>query len=499
MARWAAAAAWGEESAETMAEFRPTGLTYDDVLLVPRRSGIASRRQVDTGAQLSRHIRLSIPLVSANMDTVTEANMAIAMARQGGIGIIHRFMTIEQQVAQVHQVKRAEGAVVEQPYTLGAHQTLREARTLMARHEVSGILVVDQEGRLAGILTARDIRFAEQPDTPVSDLMTPRGRLVTAPPEIEPDDARALLHEHRIEKLPLINADGTLAGLITSKDLIQRHVHQLSSKDRKGRLLVGAAIGIVGDYLERTAALHRAGADVLVIDIAHGHSDHVLGAIRELRGAVKDLELVAGNVATAEGAADLIEAGVDAVKVGVGPGSICTTRIVAGSGMPQLTAVLDTAEVARGSGVPIIADGGIKNSGDITKALAAGASTVMIGNLFAGTKESPGLVVTRNGRRYKISRGMASLGATIGRRQREQPEVDSTDNFNEVVPEGVEAVVPYRGEVAEVVFQLVGGLRSGMSYSGAATIPDLWERAVFVPITGAGMRESMPHDVETIG
>ncbi len=481
-----------------MAEIRPTGLTYDDVLLVPRRSAISSRRDVETSTHLSRNLTLNIPIVSANMDTVTEANMAIAMARQGGIGIVHRFMTIEQQVAQVHQVKRAEGAIVEQPYTIGLHQTLREARILMVQQQVSGIIVVNDDGTLAGILTARDIRFAEASTTPVSQLMTPRERVITAPPDVEPDEARILLDRHRIEKLPLVNPDGTLAGLITSKDLLQRHVYQKASKDHKGRLLVGAAIGVVGDYLERTAALHEAGVDVLVIDIAHGHSDHVLAAVRELRATFKQLELIAGNVATAEGTADLIEAGVDAVKVGVGPGSICTTRIVAGSGVPQLTAVMDSAEAARGSGVPIIADGGIKNSGDITKALAAGASTVMIGNLLAGTKESPGFLVTRNGRRYKIARGMASLGATIGRRQREQPELDSNDAFNEVVPEGVEAVVPYRGEAAEVIFQLVGGLRSGMSYSGAATIPELWERAVFMPITGAGMRESQPHDVEMI-
>ena len=481
-----------------MATFRPQGLTYDDVLLMPKRSSIASRKHVSTATRLSRSLQLNIPIVSANMDTVTEATMAAAMARQGGIGIIHRFMSIEQEVAQVQQVKRAQGAIVEQPYTMLPTQTLAEARGLMGERNVSGVLVVDERDRLAGILTARDIRFATDPDRPIAELMTPRERLVTAPEGTDAEQARALLDQHKIEKLPLVTPDGHIAGLITSKDLLQTNRFGNASSDRKGRLLVGAAIGVVGDYLERAQALWRAGADVLVIDIAHGHAEHVINAVHKLKGAHAAGELIAGNVATAEGTRDLIAEGVDAVKVGVGPGSICTTRIVTGFGVPQLTAVLECAEEAATSGTPIIADGGIKASGDITKALAAGASTVMIGNMLAGTRESPGYIVTRNGQRYKISRGMASLSATIGRREREQPETAGDEGFNEVVPEGVEAVVPYRGEVADIVYQLVGGLRSGMSYCGVRTIPELQEHAEFVQITGAGMRESLPHDVQVL-
>ena len=460
-----------------MATFRTQGLTYDDVLLMPRRSGVTSRKHVNTSTRLSRGISLNIPIVSANMDTVTEAPMAVAMARQGGIGIIHRFMSIEQQVRQVQQVKRAQGAIVEQPYTMLPSQTLAEARHLMSEQDVSGVLVVDDREHLVGILTARDIRFATELSQPISELMTPQERLITAPYGIETERARALLDKHKIEKLPLVDESGKLRGLITSKDLLQTNLFGNASRDTKGRLLVGAAIGVVGDYVERAQALWGAGADTLVIDIAHGHSEHVIGAVRKLKGLHRAGDLIAGNVATAEGTADLIAEGVDAVKVGVGPGSICTTRIVTGFGVPQLTAVIECAEAAARSGVPIIADGGVKASGDITKALAAGASTVMIGNLLAGTRESPGYTVSRNGQRYKISRGMASLSATIGRREREQPELAGDEGFNEVVPEGVEAVVPYRGEVSEVVYQLVGGVRSGMSYCGARTLVELQERA----------------------
>ncbi|HWE64994.1 MAG TPA: IMP dehydrogenase [Chloroflexota bacterium] len=482
-----------------MATFRPQGLTYDDVLLMPRRSSVASRRHVTTSTRLSRSITLSIPIVSANMDTVTEAAMAVAMARQGGIGIIHRFMSIEQQVQQVKQVKRAQGAIVEQPYTLLPSQTLAEARRLMAERDISGMLVVDERNRLVGILTARDIRFATEPLQPIAELMTPQERLIVAQPGIDAQGARALLDQHKIEKLPLVDEQGALVGLITSKDLLQTNRFGSASRDGKGRLLVGAAIGVVGDYLERAQALWQAGADALVIDIAHGHSDHVIEAVRKLKAQHQSGELIAGNVATAEGTRDLIAEGVDAVKVGVGPGSICTTRIVTGFGVPQLTAVLECAEEAARENIPIIADGGIKAAGDITKALAAGAGTVMLGNLLAGTRESPGYTVLRNGQRYKISRGMASLAATIGRHEREQGEVPvGDDGFNEVVPEGVEAVVPYRGEVADIVYQLVGGVRSGMSYCGARTIAELQERAEFVPITGAGMRESLPHDVQLL-
>ncbi len=481
-----------------MATFRPQGLTYDDVLLVPRRSGVASRRHVSTSARLSRAITLSIPIVSANMDTVTEAPMAVAMARQGGIGIIHRFMSIEQHVRQVQQVKRAQGAIVEQPYTVQPSQTLAEVRHLMVEQAVGGVLVVDEREHLVGILTARDIRFATDPAQPISELMTPKARLITARLGIDTEQARALLDQHKIEKLPLVDESGRLAGLITSKDLLQDNRYGSAARDAKGHLLVGAAIGVVGDYLERAQALWQAGADVLVIDIAHGHSDHVIAAIRKLKALPRNGELIAGNVATAEGTRELAGEGVDAIKVGVGPGSICTTRIVTGFGVPQLTAVLECAEEAARTGIPIIADGGVKASGDITKALAAGAGTVMIGNLLAGTRESPGYTVVRNGQRYKIARGMASLSATIGRKERELGETASDDGFNEVVPEGVEAVVPYRGDVTEIVFQLVGGLRSGMSYCGVRSIAELQQEALFMPITGAGMRESMPHDVQVI-
>jgi IMP dehydrogenase len=465
---------------------------------MPKRSSVASRKHVSTSSALSRNITLNIPIVSANMDTVTEAQMAIAMARQGGIGIIHRFMSVEQQVRQVQQVKRAQSAVVEQPYTMLASQTLAEARHLMAEHEVTGVLVLDDRDHLIGILTSRDIRFATDGTVPISTLMTPQERLITAPPGIEADRARAILDQYKIEKLPLVDDAGNLRGLITSRDLLQTNRFGSAARDGKGRLLVGAAIGVVGDYLERAQALLKAGADTLVIDIAHGHSDGVINAIRTLKSQTSTGDLIAGNVGTADGTRELVAEGVDAVKVGVGPGSICTTRIVTGFGVPQLTAVLECAEEAALSGVPIIADGGVKQSGDITKALAAGAGTVMIGNLLAGTRESPGYMVLRNGQRYKISRGMASLSATIGRREREAPEQVSDDGFNEVVPEGVEAVVPYRGEVTEIIYQLVGGVRSGMSYCGVRTLAELREQAEFVPITGAGMRESLPHDVQLL-
>jgi len=482
-----------------MATFRPQGLTYDDVLLMPKRSNVASRRHVSTATTLSRGITLNIPIVSANMDTVTEAPMAVAMARQGGIGIIHRFMSIEHQVRQVQQVKRAQGAVVEQPYTMLANQTLAEARRLMSENGVTGVLVVDERDRLIGILTARDVRFATDNTVLIGSLMTPREHLVTAPPGVDAERARALLDKHKIEKLPLVDETGKLHGLITSRDLLQINRFGSSAHDAKGRLLVGAAIGVIGDYVERAQALLKAGADTLVIDIAHGHSENVINAIVTLKSRLPQCNLIAGNVATAEGTRELVAEGVDAVKVGVGPGSICTTRVVTGFGVPQLTAVLECADEAAKSGVPIIADGGVKASGDITKALAAGAGSVMIGNLLAGTRESPGYTVMRNGQRYKISRGMASLSATIGRREREAPEQPlGDDGFNEVVPEGVEAVVPYRGEVTDVIYQMVGGLRSGMSYCGARTLAELKDLAEFVPITGAGMRESMPHDVQVL-
>ncbi|MER3456347.1 MAG: IMP dehydrogenase [candidate division GAL15 bacterium] len=473
----------------------PLGLTFDDVLLVPRRSPVERRAEVDPRTLLARGVELSIPIVSANMDAVTESEMAIAMAREGGIGIVHRFLPIEQQVAEVRRVKRAESIVIEQPYTIRPHQTLRDAVAFLEEHGSAGLLVVE-DGRLVGIVTARDLLFEDDLDRPVREVMTPRERLVTAPPGISMEEAKRILHAHRIEKLPLVDGQGRLVGLVTSRDIRSRMQHPHATKDERGRLRVGAAVGVRGDYLERAEALVEEGVDVLVVDVAHGHSEAVLRALRSLRARFPDLPLVAGNVATAEGTQDLIEAGADAVKVGVGPGSTCTTRVVTGAGVPQLSAILECARVARPRGIPIIADGGVRNSGDITKALAAGASTVMLGNLLAGTEESPGATVIRNGRQYKTYRGMASLWATARRRSLDHPVEE--EEVSQIVAEGIEALVPYRGKVADVLRQLVGGLRSGMSYCGARTIPELQEKARFVRITPAGLRESLPHDVEPL-
>ena len=476
------------------------GLTFDDVLLVPRRSAVASRRDVSTATQLTQRITLNIPIVSANMDTVTESEMAIAMAREGGIGIIHRFMSPQRQAAEVARVKRGESYVVEQPLMLPLTATLRQAQQLMEREGIGGILITDENGKLAGILTTRDLLFAENLDQPVTAAMTSRERLITAPVGTTIEEAKRILWQHRIEKLPLVNADGTVHGLITSKDIVKRERYPLATRDSKGRLRVGAAIGVRPGYLERARLLLEAGADLLVIDIAHGHSDNAIRAIREIRRVFGDVELVAGNVATAQGVRDLIAEGVNAVKVGVGPGSICITRLVTGFGVPQLSAIMECAEVAREAGVPIIADGGIRNSADLVKALAAGASSVMLGSLLAGTTESPGIVVIRGGRRYKVVRGMASLGAAFSRQRAEgeYAETGQEVDWEKVVPEGVEAAVPYRGPVSDVLAQLVGGLRSALSYAGAFTIKELQENAEFIRITPAGQRESGPHDVELL-
>ncbi|MGE5618987.1 MAG: IMP dehydrogenase [Sphingomonadaceae bacterium] len=476
-------------------------LTYDDVLLEPKHSAIVSRRDVDTSTRLSRHISMAIPIVSANMDTVTESAMAIAMARMGGIGIIHRFLPIQRQADEVRRVKRFEGWVIEDPYTIGPNDEVADARVAMTRHGVSGLPVVDERGRLVGMLSRRDILFAADSE-PVRARMTPRDRLITAPAGSGTAVARQLIEQHRVEKVPLVDAGDILRGLVTAKDLVRSLQFPYSTKDSKGRLRVGAAIGVVGDYLERAHALVEADADLLVVDVAHGDTDLVIRAVEAVRRTLGSVELVVGNVATATGTANLISAGVDAVKVGVGPGSICITRMVAGVGVPQLTAVMDSAREAAKTGVPIIADGGIRNSGDITKALAAGASSVMIGNLLAGTTESPGLTIRRGGRPYKISRGMASAEAAIARMEREHPErgwAEWEDSLEQVVPEGVEAAVPYRGDASEVVFQLVGGLRSGMSYCNARNLGELQLNASFVRITEAGRRESGPHDVELMG
>lgn len=473
------------------------GLTFDDVLLVPRRSDVTSRKEVSTRTRLSKHINLNIPIVSANMDTVTESAMAITMAREGGIGIIHRFLSVEEQVSQVLRVKRSESIIIEQPYTLAPDRTLKDARDIMERQNITGLLVIDKDNILLGILTSRDMLFEDDLNKKVSEIMTKKEDLITAPVGIRLEEAKKLLHHNRIEKLPLIDEKGRLRGLITSKDIIKMNQFPKASKDKKGRLMVGAAIGVKESYVKRAEALIEAGVDALVIDIAHGHSDLAINCVKEIRKNLGDVELIAGNVATAEGVHDLAQAGVDAVKVGVGSGSICITRMVTGSGVPQLTAILECVRLADDFGLPVIADGGIRNSGDITKALAAGASTVMVGNILAGTDESPGLTVMRGGRKYKICRGMASIGATIGRREREATSGGNGGSLLDYVAEGVEAFIPYRGNASEVINQLIGGLRSGMSYCGARTIDEL-RNATFVRITGAGMKESEPHDVELI-
>lgn len=471
----------------------PLALSYDDVLLVPRRSTIGSRSDVDVATRLTRRLRLANPVVSANMDTVTEAEMAIAMARAGGIGIVHRFLTIDEQVAEVTRVKRAEALVIADPHTIAPEATLADARETAARLGVSSLVVTGPGGRLAGLLTRRDVLLRTDPLQPVSEIMTPRERLVVGAPDTPVEEAARLLRDGRVEKLPLVDGDDRLAGLITLRDLLQRAERPAATKDARGRLAVGAAIGVRGDHLERARALREAGADVVVLDIAHGHAEHAVQAIGAVREAVGgDIDIIAGNVATAEGAHDLAQAGADGVKVGVGPGSVCTTRVVAGVGVPQLSAVMECAEACARFDVPVIADGGIRFGGDVAKAIAAGAETVMVGNLLAGTPESPGVAVSRNGSRVKVFRGMASSAAADARRA---IDADDDTEFTPVVAEGVEAVVPLRDAVALVVHGLVGGLRSGMSYSDARSIPEFHRNARFVRITPGGLRESHPHDV----
>lgn len=473
-------------------EFK-TGLTFDDVYLVPKKSSLRSRRDADTSSSLTSSIGIVIPIVSSNMDTVTEAEMAVTMAREGGMGIIHRFMSLEEEVREVVRVKRSESVVIEKPYTLPPTKTLKETRDFMESRGVKGILVTDPKGKLLGILTSRDIMFEDGNEKKISQLMTPRSELITARYGVSIDDAKKILKENRIEKLPLVDTGGKLRGLITSKDILNRSLYPHSTKDRKGRLMAGAAIGVRGDFLNRAEALLKAGADVLVIDIAHGHSENAISVLKKVRAELgDDAQIIVGNVATKEGVEDLASHGASAVKVGVGSGSICITRIVSGSGVPQLTAITESSEAGRSLGVPIIADGSIRNSGDIAKALAAGASSVMIGSLLAGTEESPGFTVIRNGAKYKVTRGMASLGASLGRAEREK---QNEDELREAVPEGVEGIVPYRGHAREVLQQLVGGLRSGMSYCGSRTIKELQEKAEFIRITEASYKEGLPHDI----
>jgi len=474
------------------------GLTFDDVLLIPKRSPIISRSQTNLKTKLSRNITLNIPLVSANMDTVTESGMAIALAREGGIGIIHRFMTIEDQVDEVLKVKRSESVIIEQPYTIKPDMSVQDADNLMLQYGVSGLLVEENGRKLAGIITRRDITFETNHKSKISDLMSKN--VITVKEGITIEQAKEVLHNHRIEKLPVVDSSNRIVGLITSKDILKMDQYPYASKDKKGRLLVGAAVGVKGDYLERTEALLDAGSDTIVVDIAHGHSENAINAVHMIKKAFPNCELIAGNVATREGTKDLIKAGVDAVKVGVGSGSICITRVITGSGVPQLTAIIDSVKVAKEHEVPVISDGGVRTSGDATKALAAGSSSVMIGSLFGGTDESPGKTIIKNGKKFKMYRGMASFYASLGRRYRERgPQVvDSSDDLNDYVPEGVEAMVPYKGSVVEIIRQLVGGLRSGLSYCGAKTIREMHNNAEFIKMTSAGYMESQPHDVDVI-
>lgn len=470
------------------------GLTFDDVLLVPRRSAIRSRKDVSTESWLAKGIRLHIPIVAANMDTVTEARMAIAMAQEGGIGILHRFMSVAKQVESVRRVKRAENMVVENPLNIPPTATVQQARNKMVDADVGGLVVVDEQGHLLGVVTTRDVMLAEDGQTPVQVVMTPRERLVVAGPGETMAQAREKLYQNRIEKLPLVDAENKVAGLITVQDIVKIQDHPDATKDSRGRLLVGVALGARKEDLERAETCADAGADVFVVDIAHGHSDHTIAMVRELKQRFPRVAVIAGNVATPEGVYDLAEAGADAVKVGIGAGSICITRVVTGFGVPQLTAISDCAEAGQKVGVPIIADGGVRNSGDMVKALAAGASTVMLGSMLAGTEESPGAPIVRDGRRFKVVRGMASLTANVDRRTLDSGEVAEED-WADVVPEGVEAIVPHRGAVKDILHQMVGGLRSGLSYAGAHSIEELWTNAEFICMSPSGQQESGAHDV----
>ncbi len=464
-------------------------LSFDDVLLLPGYTNVLPD-EVDTSTVLVREIRLHIPIVSSPMDTVTESRMAIALAREGGVGVIHRNMSIERQVAEVDRVKRSEHGIIWDPIYLSPHHTVRDALQLMERYHISGVPITDESGSLVGILTNRDIRFETNYDRPIREVMTAEN-LITAPLGTTLDEAERILQKHKIEKLPIVDEQGKLRGLITIKDLLKIRQHPNATKDSKGRLVVGAAVGPLREPVERARALYEAGADFIVIDSAHGHSEGVLQAVRAIRRALPDLPIVAGNVATREGVRALVEAGAECIRVGLGAGSICTTRVVAGVGVPQFTAILECAEEASKLGVPIIADGGIRYSGDIVKALAAGASAVMLGNLLAGCEESPGEIEIYRNRAYKVYRGMGSLAAM---REGSSDRYAQTDP-RKIVPEGVEGRVPYRGPLSETIHQLVGGLRSGMGYVGARNLQELRQKARFVRITNSGLRESHPHSV----
>jgi IMP dehydrogenase len=468
------------------------GLTFDDVLLVPGYSEVLPR-DVNIKTRLTKNITLNVPMLSAAMDTVTEAGLAIALAREGGIGILHKNMTVEKQAEQVRKVKRSESAMIQDPLTLTIDATIGDAQRLMREHRIGGIPIIDAKGKLAGILTNRDLRFQEKLDKSVSEVMT-KENLVTAPEGTDLKKAEAILRQTKVEKLPVVNSAGKLIGLITYRDILQVTSFPNSVKDSMGRLLVGAAVGVTSDLMDRVAALHAVGVDVICLDSAHGHSKGIIDALKSVKKNYKGISVIAGNVATTEGAEALAEAGADAVKVGIGPGSICTTRIVAGAGVPQLTAIMQAHAALAKKGIPLIADGGIRYTGDMVKALAAGADCVMMGSIFAGTEESPGDTIIYEGRKFKEYRGMGSLGAMSGGssdRYFQDPEAD----VKKYVPEGIEGRVAYKGMLKEIVYQYVGGLRAGMGYCGAKDIAAL-QNATFVKITNAGMRESHAHDVE---
>ena len=469
-------------------KFGKQGLTFDDVLLIPAHSDILPR-DVDVRTHLTQNVTLNIPVMSAGMDTVTEAEMAIAMAREGGIGVIHKNMSIDEQAREVKLVKRSEHGIIVDPIYLAPDNTLSDADELMNKYHISGVPITEN-GKLVGIITNRDMRFETDLSRPISDIMTSKG-LITASEHTTMEEAKRILQAHRIEKLPLVDDNGHLKGLITIRDIEKMRKYPNSNKDSDGRLKVAAAIGVTSDVEDRVEALLDAKADVLVIDTAHGHSEGVLQTIRRLRKAFPHLELIAGNVATYDATKALIEAGVSAVKVGIGPGSICTTRVIAGIGVPQITAIYDCAKAAEGTGIPIIADGGIQYSGDIAKALGAGASCVMLGNLLAGTEEAPGEMIIYQGKNYKSYRGMGSLGAM----QAGSKDRYIQQNAKILVPEGIEGRIPYKGHVSDVLFQLIGGLRASMGYCGAKDIKAMNEDTQFIQITGAGLRESHPHDV----
>lgn len=466
-------------------------LTFDDVLVVPGYSEVLPR-DVDTSTRLTRNLRINVPIVSSAMDTVTESRLAIALAQEGGIGILHKNMSIARQAAEVRKVKRSESGMILDPITLNSEATIADALLIMKENKIGGIPIIDSENKLVGILTNRDLRFENNTSRPVREVMTKEG-LITAPEGTTLKQAESILQEHRIEKLPVVSNDGKLTGLITYKDILKHRDHPKACKDALGRLLVGAAVGITADTLERVTALVNAGVDVVVIDTAHGHSKGVIDEVKKVKTAFPKLEVIAGNIATGDAAKALAEAGVDAVKVGVGPGSICTTRIIAGIGMPQLSAIFEAAEAVKPYDIPVIADGGIRYSGDLVKALVAGASTIMAGSLFAGVEESPGETILYEGRKVKSYRGMGSIEA-MKEGSKDRYFQDAEEEISKLVPEGIVGIVPFRGTLSEVVYQYVGGLRAGMGYCGARTVEEL-QKAQFVRITGAGVRESHPHDI----